>query len=142
EINNLNKQLDSGTLSTSTKTRLAKERDAKITAIKKLEGEINEFRKTREKQLQEQALRIREGIVKDITDVIAQKYVKGMILDISGLNLNGVQWTVFSRGIPDLSNDIISGLNKTTGGTELTSTFVSSDKLRFGQVDMDRSCKA
>jgi Skp family chaperone for outer membrane proteins len=144
EVNSLNRQLDSSTLKPNAKAKLAKERD-KIADIKKMEGEINEFRKSREKQLREQALRLREGLVKDINNFIDQKYAKGqerMVLDISGMTLNGVQWAVFSRGIPDLSNDIIAGLNKTSGGAELTSTFVSSDKLRFAQVDANRVFKA
>ena len=147
EVNSLNRQLDSSTLNPNAKAKLVKERDDKIADIKKMEGDINEFRKSREKQLQEQALRMREGIVRDITNFIDQKYVKGqerMVLDISGMALNGVQWAVFSRGIPNLSNDIISGLNKTGGGAELASksTFVSSDKLRFAQVDANRVFKA
>src|SRR4029077_17928033 len=68
EINNLNKQLDSQALSTDAKGKLAKDRDDKIANIKNMEREINEFRQTRERQLQEQALRMREGIVKEITD--------------------------------------------------------------------------
>jgi Skp family chaperone for outer membrane proteins len=147
KVNNLNKQLDSSTLNPDAKPKLVKERDDEVATIKKMESEINEFRKSREKQLQEQALRLREGLVKDINNFIDQKYVKGqerMVLDISGTTLNGVQWAVFSRGIPNLSNDIISGLNKTSGGAELTSksTFVSSEKLRFAQVDADRVFKA
>ena len=38
-----------------------------------MEREINEFRQTREKQLQEQAVRMRDGIVKEITDVVMEK---------------------------------------------------------------------
>jgi Skp family chaperone for outer membrane proteins len=147
EVNSLNRQLDSSTLNSNAKAKLVKEREDKIASIKKMEGDINEFRKSREKQLQEQALRLREGLVKDINNFIDQKYVKRqerMVLDISGMTLNGVQWAVFSRGIPDLSNDIIADLNKTGGGAELTSksTFVSSDKLRFAQVDANRVFKA
>src|ERR1043166_10230237 len=70
EINNLNKQLDSSALSADAKTKLAKDRDDKIANIKNMEREINDFRQTRERQLQEQALRMREGIVKEITDVV------------------------------------------------------------------------
>src|SRR2546428_13310964 len=69
EINNLNKQLDAPALSADAKTQKAKERDDKIANIKNMEREITEFRQTRERQLQEQALRMREGIVKEITDV-------------------------------------------------------------------------
>src|SRR5437868_9586791 len=69
EINNLNKQLDAPALSADAKAQKAKERDDKIANIKNMEREINEFRQTRERQLQEQAMRMREGIVKEITDI-------------------------------------------------------------------------
>src|SRR3989441_12340866 len=70
EINNLNKQLDAPALSADAKTQKAKERDDKIANIKNMEREITEFRQTRERQLQEQAMRMREGIVKEITDIV------------------------------------------------------------------------
>src|SRR5881296_3069900 len=73
EINNLNKQLESAALAADAKTKLAKERDDKIANIKNMEREINEFRQTRERQLQEQALRMREGIVKEITDIVTER---------------------------------------------------------------------
>src|SRR5690348_9553330 len=55
DINNLNKPLDAPALSADAKTQKAKERDDKIANIKNMEREINEFRQTRERQLQEQA---------------------------------------------------------------------------------------
>jgi len=76
EINTLNKQLDAPALSADAKTQKAKERDDKISNIKNMEREITEFRQTRERQLQEQALRMREGIVKEITDVVMDKVAK------------------------------------------------------------------
>src|SRR6202158_6202189 len=81
EINNLNKQLDAPALSADAKTQKAKERDDKIANIKNMEREITEFRQTRERQLQEQAMRMREGIVKEITDVVMDK-VKASNLDL------------------------------------------------------------
>src|SRR5437016_5877584 len=59
EINELNQQIDAGSLSGSARTEKAKKRDEKISNIKTMEREINEFRQTRERQLQEQALRWR-----------------------------------------------------------------------------------
>src|SRR3954464_6305401 len=73
EINKLNQQLDSPALSADKKTSMAKERDEKISNIKNMEREINEFRQTRERQLQEQAMRMREGIIKEITDIIMDR---------------------------------------------------------------------
>src|SRR5947208_246734 len=73
EINNLNKQLESPALSADKKTGMAKERDDKIANIKNMEREISDFRQTRERQLQEQLMRMREGLVKEITDVVMEK---------------------------------------------------------------------
>src|ERR1043166_3433992 len=73
EINNLNKQLESAALSADKKTGMAKDRDDKIANIKNMEREISDFRQTRERQLQEQLMRMREGLVKEITDVVMEK---------------------------------------------------------------------
>jgi outer membrane protein len=115
DINNLNKQLDAPALSADAKTQKAKERDDKIANIKNMEREINEFRQTRERQLQEQALRMREGIVKEITDVVMEK-VKAQNLDLvfdkSGMSLNGVPLLMYSRDNVDFTSDIVTVLNK------------------------------
>ena len=125
EINNLNKQLDSTALSADAKTKLAKDRDDKIANIKNMEREINEFRQTRERQLQEQALRMREGIVKEITDVVMEK-VKANSLDFvfdkSGMSLNGVPLLMYANDKVDFTTDIITVLNKPGRATTSTST--------------------
>ena len=115
EINNLNKQLESPALSADKKTQTAKERDDKIANIKNMEREISDFRQTRERQLQEQLMRVREGIVKEITDVVMEK-VKASNLDLvfdkSGMSINGVPFLLFSHDNIDFTNDIIAVLNK------------------------------
>jgi outer membrane protein len=115
EINNLNKQLESPALSADKKTQTAKERDDKIANIKNMEREISDFRQTRERQLQEQLMRVREGIVKEITDVVMEK-VKGtnmdLVFDKSGMSINGVPFLLFSHDNIDFTNDIIAVLNK------------------------------
>jgi outer membrane protein len=127
EINNLNKQLDSSALSADAKTKLAKDRDDKIANIKNMEREINEFRQTRERQLQEQALRMREGIVKEITDVVMDKVKTNsldLVFDKSGMSLNGVPLVMYSRDNFDFTNDVVTVLNKpgrATTSTEKTS---------------------
>src|SRR5919108_5381969 len=100
EINNLNKQLESTALSADKKTQTAKERDDKIANIKNMEREINDFRQTRERQLQEQLMRMREGIVKEITEIVIEK-VKASNLDLvfdkSGTSFNGVPVLMYSH---------------------------------------------
>ncbi|MEP6686187.1 MAG: OmpH family outer membrane protein [Verrucomicrobiota bacterium] len=115
EINKLNQQLDAPALSAEAKTQKAKDRDDKISSIKTMEREINEFRQTREKQLQEQALRMREGIVKEITDIVMDKVKANnmdLVFDKSGMSLNGVQVLLFARDNIDFTNEVIAALNK------------------------------
>jgi outer membrane protein len=129
EINNLNKQLESPALSADKKTQTAKERDDKIANIKNMEREISDFRQTRERQLQEQLMRVREGIVKEITDVVMEK-VKGSNLDLvfdkSGMSINGVPFLLFSHDNIDFTNDIIAVLNKPGRAASSTAKATSS----------------
>src|SRR5947209_12973326 len=128
EVNNLNKQLDAPALSADAKTQKAKERDDKINNIKNMEREINEFRQTRERQLQEQALRMREGIVKEITEIVMDR-VKSqnmdLVFDKSGMSLNGVPLVMYARDNYDFTNDVIAALNK-PGRTSNVSTDMST----------------
>ena len=115
EINKLNQQLDSPALSADKKTSMAKERDDKIANIKNMEREINEFRQTRERQLQEQAMRMRENIVKEITDVIMERVKSAnydLVLDKTGPSMNGVNIVLYAKESYDFTTDIITALNK------------------------------
>src|SRR2546423_4148978 len=123
EINKLNQQLDSPALSADKKTSMAKERDDKIASIKNMEREINEFRQTRERQLQEQAMRMRENIVKEITDVIMERVKTAnydLVLDKSCPSMNGVNIVLHSKDSFDFTTDIITALNKKPATTTTT----------------------
>ena len=115
DINNLNKQLESSALSADKKTQIAKDRDDKIANIKNMEREISDFRQTRERQLQEQLMRVREGIVKEITDVVIEKVkTKNLdfVLDKSGMSINGVPVVMYAPDNVDFTSEIIDTLNK------------------------------
>jgi outer membrane protein len=145
EINNLNKQLYDPALSAELKTRKAKERDYKIANIKNMEREISDFRQTRERQLQEQLMRVREGIVKEITDVVMNAVKTNnidLVLDISGMSINGVPVVVYRRGVPDFTDEAVAKLNGTRSSSNMLASGESSHPLRFGVVDMHRAFKA
>jgi outer membrane protein len=115
EINKLNQQLDSPALSADKKTSMAKDRDEKIGNIKNMEREINEFRQTRERQLQEQAMRMREGIIKEITDIMMERVKANnydLVFDKSGPSMNGVPVVMYSKDTADFTTDVITALNK------------------------------
>jgi len=136
EINNLNKQLESSALSADKKTQTAKDRDDKIANIKNMEREISDFRQTRERQLQEQLMRVREVIVKEITDVVMEKVKSNnldLVFDKSGMSINGVPVLMYSHDNIDFTNDIIAVLNKpgrATAPITKTSTTTSATPAR------------
>ena len=100
EINNLNKQLDAPALSADAKTQKPRSATTRSANIKNMEREISEFRQTRERQLQEQAMRMREGIVKEITDIVMDKVKTNhmdLVFDRSGMSLNGVPVVMYAH---------------------------------------------
>ncbi len=131
EINKLNQQLEAPALSADAKTQKAKDRDEKIASIKNMEREINEFRQTREKQLQEQAVRMRDGIVKEITDVVMTRVradSMDLVFDKSGVSLNGVPTVMFAKDSFDFTTDVITQLNKPGAAAPKTSASPSKSK--------------
>ena len=136
EINNLNNQLESPTLSADKKAQTAKDRDDKIAKIKNMEREISDFRQMRERQLQEQFMRMREGIVKEITDVVMDKVKANnldLVFDKSGMSINRVPFLMYSNDNIDFTNDVIAVLNKpgrTGTSTTKASTSVSTTPAR------------
>jgi Skp family chaperone for outer membrane proteins len=89
-------------------------RDEKINEVRNLDREIGEFRQTRERQLQEQFMRMRGDIVQDIMKVVDTK-VKAdgfdLVLDSSGLGISQVKVVLYSAPSMDFSDSIISTLN-------------------------------
>jgi hypothetical protein len=58
---------------------------------------------------------MREGIVKEISEVVTEKVKAGnldLVFDKSGNSLNGVPVLMYSRDSVDFTNDVITVLNK------------------------------
>ncbi|MBA2584938.1 MAG: OmpH family outer membrane protein [Chthoniobacterales bacterium] len=129
EINKINQQLEAPALSADAKTQKAKDRDEKIASVKNMDRELTEFKQTRERQLQEQALRMREGIVKEITDVVLERVKTNsydFVFDKSGMSLNGVPMVMYSRENVDFTTDVVTSLNKPARATTAASPVASA----------------
>lgn len=123
EISKLNAQLEAPVLSADAKAAKAKERDEKIASIKNMEREINDFRQTREEQLQQQMLRLREGIVKEIVAVVMERGKSrnlDLVFDKSGASSNRFSPILFSPDSMDFTAEIIAELNKKSATTSPT----------------------
>ena len=114
EIRKLNEDLNKPELSKDAKDKKTKERDDKAEESKRQEKEIVELRQRKLKDLQDQAGRMRAGIVDEIRKLIVDK-VKSeqfdLVLDKSGLSSNGVEIVLYSKDSADFSDDIIKTLN-------------------------------
>ena len=116
EINQLNKDIDNPALSSTAKSERQKKREDKIGQVQQLEREIQEFKNSRERQLQEQAVRMRNQIVEEIMKVVNEKVKDDkfdMVFDKSGQSMNGVQIVLYSQDKMDFSDEVITALNKT-----------------------------
>ena len=115
EINQLNKDIDNAALSASAKSDRQKKREDKIQQVRSLEQEINEFKSSREKQLQEQAVRMRNQIVEEIMTIINARVKSDnydLVFDKSGQSMGGVPVVLHSNDKMEFSDDVISSLNK------------------------------
>lgn len=115
EINKINAQIDAPALTADAKAQKAKQRDEKIAALKNMEREIDEFRQTREQQLQQQAQHLQESLIVDITAVVLEQAKAknlDLVFDTSGASLNRFSPILFSKERADFTGDVITTLNK------------------------------
>ncbi len=114
-IKKIDEELTRPELSKTSKDEKSKQRDEKVAKIRATEREIREFQGTREKDLQTQAIRMRNSIVEEIQKLI-QDEVKAegftLVLDRSGSSLNGVPIILYANNDWDFSDKIVAALNK------------------------------
>jgi outer membrane protein len=121
EVKKLDEAIAKPELSREAKEQKAKQRSEKAAELQNMDREIREFQQSREKQLQEQSVRMRAGIVDDINKIVADK-VKAenfeLVFDKSGPSLNGVPIVLYARDSFDFTDAVITALNKTKGTAE------------------------
>ena len=87
----------------------------KANEARTLEREINEFRQTRQKQIREQIMRMRRGLIGEIVTAITEK-VKvekyDLVFDRTGPSSSGYPLVVYARDVLDFTDPIIELINK------------------------------
>ncbi len=118
EVQKMNTEIENPALSKEAKETKTKTRDEAIAELRTMDRENTEFRANREKQLQEQSVRMRAGIVEEINKIVEAK-VKAesydLVFDKSGPSLNGVPIVLYSRDAYEFTNDVVAALNKNKG---------------------------
>lgn len=114
-INKMQAELQKPELSQAAKDAKAKDLNDKAQEARTLDREVAEFRTSREKQIQEQFVRMRKDIIDDILKVVNDKIKTtgyDLVMDKSGLSMGQIPVVIYSRADMEFTPDIIAALNK------------------------------
>ena len=118
ELNKLREEQDRPEYTAEVREQKRKALNDKLAEMQKFQRDVEEYRRSHQKILEEQSLRMRQGILKEITDVVQQEAKDAgyqLVLDKSGNTLNGMPALVFAQDSIDITADIIKILNKNAG---------------------------
>jgi outer membrane protein len=122
EITKLNDELKKPELSASKRDASGKDREKKIAEWQETMKELQSFTQEKDKQLADQTLRIRNGIVDEIKKVVTDR-VKSeqydLVFDVSGNSINNVPVVMYANEKYDFTKFVIETLNadRPKGGT-------------------------
>jgi Skp family chaperone for outer membrane proteins len=115
ELNKLREDQDRPEYTPEVREQKKKALTEKLADMQKQQRDLEEYRRSHQRILEEQSMRMRQGILKEITDVV-QKEARDagylLVLDKSGNTLNGLPSLVFAQDNIDITADIIKILNK------------------------------
>ena len=113
-IEKLNEEIKKPELSKEKAGTKMKEREDKIAEWQNMMRELQQYQQVKEKQLADQTLRIRNGIVDEIRKVVDEK-VKSigfdLVFDVSGNSINNVPVILYAKETWDFTKEIIEKLN-------------------------------
>ena len=115
ELNKLREDQDKPEYTAEVREQKRKAVSEKLAETQKIQRDLEEYRTSHGKILQEQQLRMRQTIVKEIQDVIdkeARDAGYQLVLDKSGTTANAVPTILFSQDSLDITDELIKVLNK------------------------------
>jgi outer membrane protein len=90
-----------------------KSAESKVLELNEIEKSLTQFRREKQATFDEQKMRMRDQIVREIREVVNNKARTGgytMILDSSAKSFNQVPFILFNAG-PDLTDEVLSQMN-------------------------------
>jgi Skp family chaperone for outer membrane proteins len=115
EINKLQAEVQKPELSEAARETKARELNDKANDTRTLDREVAEFRNTRERQIQEQFVRMRKDIIDEIMVIVNEQIKVGgydLVLDKSGMSMGQIPVLLYSRSDMDFTPAVITALNK------------------------------
>lgn len=115
ELNKLRDDQDKPEYSAEVREQKRKAVADKLTETQKMQRDIDDYRTSHRKILEEQTQRMRQTILKEIQDAVDKESRDAgyqLVLDKSGNTLNGVPGLIYSQDSLDITDDILKILNK------------------------------
>jgi len=115
DLNKLRDDQDKPEYSAEVRDQKRKAVADKLTETQKMQRDIDDYRTSHRKILEEQTQRMRQTILKEIQDVIDKESRDAgylLVIDKSGNTLNGAPALVYSQDSLDITDNIIKILNK------------------------------
>ena len=129
ELNKLREEQDKPEYTAEVREQKKKAFTEKLAETQKIQRDVDEYRTSHRKILEEQTLRMRQTILKEIEDVIDRESKDAgyqLVLDKSGNTANAIPAVVFSQDSLDITADIVKILNKNQ--PKMTDTPKPADK--------------
>jgi outer membrane protein len=120
ELNKLREDQDKPEYTAAVREQKRKAVAEQLTETQKLQRDIEDYRTTHRRILEEQTQRMRQTILKEINDVIDKESRAAgyqLVFDKSGSTLNGVPTIVFAQDSLDITDEIAKILNKNQSKT-------------------------
>ena len=115
ELNKLREDQDKPEYTAEVREQKRKAVADKLAETQKMQRDIDDYRTTHRKILDEQVQRMRQTILKEINDIVSKEARDAgyqIVLDKSGNTLNGIPSVVYSQDSLEITDDIIKILNK------------------------------
>src|SRR5579862_2225090 len=115
ELNKLREDQDKPEYTAEVREQKRKAVADKLAETQKMQRDIDDYRTTHRKILDEQVQRMRQTILKEINDIVSKEARDAgyqIVLDKSGNTLNGIPSVVYSQDSLEINEDIIKILNK------------------------------
>lgn len=115
ELNTLREDQDKPEYTDQVRAEKRKKVQEKLSETQKTERDIQEFRRTHQQELEKQTQRMRQNILKEVTEVISKEAKDAgylYVFDKSGNTLNGVPGVVYAQEALDITDAILKILNR------------------------------
>jgi Skp family chaperone for outer membrane proteins len=97
--------------------------ESKLLEIKEIESSIGQFERQFRSQLTDQIKRMRDNILRDIREEISKRAKSEnytLVLDTAGESINQTPLVIYQAGLPDITNDVLTAVNKDAPAGSLT----------------------